>query len=324
MYTLDELAGMTEGSVQSLLFPEEPLKLYLPIKYTLEAGGKRIRPLIALASCGMFNDDATQAVNIAMGIEVFHNFTLLHDDIMDNADIRRGRPTVHKTWDNNTAILSGDAMIIYAYELISKCEPVILGRILNIFNSVAMGVCQGQQYDMDFETSDKVTIPDYMEMIRLKTAVLLAGAAQMGAVAGGASDENSQKMYDFGIALGLGFQLQDDILDTYGDPATFGKNIGGDIDCNKKTFLLIKALETAVKEDKKKLVSLINGRNHDKNEKFQSVKEIYDRCGVKEAARAEIGKYHNQAVAILDSIGVPEEKKSAMREVVKILIKRDR
>ncbi|MCD7963346.1 MAG: polyprenyl synthetase family protein [Rikenellaceae bacterium] len=324
MRTLEELAEITERSIIGLTFPDEPRKLFSPVKYTLEAGGKRIRPLLALAACNMFNDNAIEAIDIALGIEVFHNFTLLHDDIMDNAGLRRGRPTVHKKWDENTAILSGDAMVIYSYELISRCKPAILGQILKIFNSVALGVCQGQQYDMDFETSGTVSIPEYMEMIRLKTAVLLAGAAQMGALAGGASYENSQKMYDFGIVLGLGFQLQDDVLDTYGDPETFGKNIGGDIESNKKTFLMLKALETAGEDDKKKLLSLIECKDIDKTEKFNAVKEIYDRCNVKESTGTEIEKLHNKAVGILNGIDLPDDRKNTIREIIEVLIKRDK
>jgi len=324
MRTLEELAEITERSIIGLTFPDEPRKLFSPVKYTLEAGGKRIRPLLALAACNMFNDNAIEAIDIALGIEVFHNFTLLHDDIMDNAGLRHGRPTVHKKWDENTAILSGDAMVIYSYELISRCKPAILGQILKIFNSVALGVCQGQQYDMDFETSGTVSIPEYMEMIRLKTAVLLAGAAQMGALAGGASYENSQKMYDFGIVLGLGFQLQDDVLDTYGDPETFGKNIGGDIESNKKTFLMLKALETAGEDDKKKLLSLIECKDIDKTEKFNAVKEIYDRCNVKESTGTEIEKLHNKAVGILNGIDLPDDRKNTIREIIEVLIKRDK
>lgn len=319
MHSLEELAQLADKAVRELEFPAQPELLYAPVKYTLEAGGKRLRPLLTLASCEMFCNDTDAAMSAAMGIEVFHNFTLLHDDIMDNADRRRGRETVHIKWNENVAILSGDAMVIYAYKLIAGSEPSKLAELLKIFNETALGVCEGQLYDMNFETTDNVSVEQYMDMIRLKTSVMIAGGAQMGAVAAGASEADTRKMYDFGIALGLGFQLQDDLLDTFGDPATFGKNIGGDIACGKKTFLLIKALEMADGKTKERLTGLLADRDISLAEKVEAVKDIYISTGAKELAEKMIDKYFSEAEAILDSISVSEERKGTVREIVAFL-----
>lgn len=324
MATLSELTTTVKNSVEQLHLPSEPRLLYEPIRYTLESGGKRIRPLLTLASCNMFSNSTQRAVPAAMGIEVFHNFTLLHDDIMDGSSKRRGRDTVHVKWDDNTAILSGDAMMIFAYNILSQSQPELLPALLRIFNRVATGVCEGQQYDMDFENRMDVSVEDYIMMIELKTSVLLGGAAELGAVAGGATEEDCRKMYDFGRILGLAFQIQDDLLDTYGDPATFGKNIGGDIVSNKKTFLLITALQQAQGEIKQQLKALLSDKNIENNEKIERVREIYSTLGVDTIARRLIEKYYSQAVAIIDSIAVSEQQKEAIRSLTETLIKREK
>ena len=227
--------------------------MYEPIAYTMVAGGKRVRPQLAMIACDLFGGDAQHIAPAAMALEVFHNFTLLHDDVMDHALVRRGRPTVHVKWNENTAILSGDQMLIEAYKLLSGVPAEYLPKVLSMFNKMATEICEGQQYDVDFETQERVAIEDYLKMIRLKTAVLLATALQMGAYIAGANDEQQNSLYQLGINIGLAFQIQDDILDVWGDPATFGKAIGGDISCNKKTFVLLTAMEMASEEDRRKL-----------------------------------------------------------------------
>lgn len=324
MHTFDELSELTKGSVEKLQLPDEPRLLYLPIRYTLESGGKRIRPLLTLASCALFTDEVEKALHAAMGIEVFHNFTLLHDDIMDKAPKRRGRDTVHRKWNDNVAILSGDAMLIYAYVLISKSEPDELPRLMEVFNRTALGVCEGQQYDMNFETTLDVTVEQYLRMIELKTSVLLGGAAQIGAIAGGAGEAVARSLYEFGINLGLAFQLQDDVLDTYGDEKTFGKSIGGDILSNKKTFLLIKALELSSAPAREKLTEWISRSEFDRDEKIAAVKEIYNQTGVKELTESLVDSYFAKAISILDALSVDEVRKEPLREITRLLMKRDK
>ena len=250
MLSFNEILEKVEHEISQLSFEYPPKSLYDPIEYILSLGGKRIRPALALMACNLYKENIDNVINPALGVEVFHNFTLLHDDLMDKADKRRNKPTVHKVWNDNTAILSGDAMLIAAYQLIGKTEPDYLKEVFDLFTETALEICGGQQYDMEFESRMDVTEPEYIEMIRLKTAVLLACSLKIGAITGGASKEDAANLYDFGINIGLAFQLQDDLLDVYGDTATFGKNIGGDITCNKKTFLLIHAFELASPEQK--------------------------------------------------------------------------
>ena len=324
MYSFDQLVDLTHRSVAALKLPAEPKLLYQPIQYTLDAGGKRIRPLLALGCCGLFTDDVTLAVPAAMGIEVFHNFTLLHDDIMDKADRRRGRETVHVKWDENVAILSGDAMLIYAYALFSQSKPEQMPVLFPVFNRIVMGVCEGQSYDMVYETRNDVTVEEYLKMIELKTAILIAGSARIGAVTGGADAGTAQNIYEAGMNLGMAFQLQDDLLDTYGDPEVFGKNLGGDIASNKKTFLLIKALELSQGAVKKELLDLISTEPADRQEKFEAVKTIYDETGARALAESLRDDYYGKGMRIIDQLPVKETRKEPLREVCKLLVQRDK
>jgi len=324
MYTLEEISRKVQQAIVGLQLPPEPRLLFEPIRYTLDAGGKRIRPLLTLGSCALFSDNLEKALPAALGIEVFHNFTLLHDDIMDNSSLRRGRDTVHVKWNANTAILSGDAMLIYAYELASKSAPEKLPQVMPALNRIFMGVCEGQQYDMEFENRTDVTPDEYLDMIGLKTAVLMAGAMQIGAILGGGDQTAAVCLYEAGIHLGKAFQLQDDLLDTYGDTAVWGKNIGDDIACNKKTFLLIKALELAEKEDKERLIGLISTHSAGREEKIAAVKAVYARTGVKELTENLIEKYFIQASSIIDGIPVDESRKEPLRKMAEALVGREK
>jgi len=303
MYKIEELRAKIDQQLLNAYKNREPKGLYEPIDYVLSDGGKRIRPVLCLMACNIFNEDVQAAIKPAIGLETFHNFTLLHDDIMDNADVRRGKTTVHKKWNENTAILSGDAMMIEAYEQFFALSPKILAEVLPVFNRTALEVCEGQQYDVDFEKILEITEEEYLNMIRLKTAVLLASALQIGATIGGASKASAQKMYDFGIAMGLAFQLQDDYLDTFGDEATFGKKIGGDIIENKKTLLLIRAIAL----NKKEILPLLSEKNESK--KIQEITAIYKKLALDKFILEKIDNYYQEAVEILASLSVEEEKK---------------
>ena len=282
MKTFDEITQHISTEIDQLNWNKEPRELYEPIDYVLSMGGKRIRPALTLMASNLYQDDVQSAINTALGIEVFHNFTLLHDDIMDRADVRRGRPTVHKKWNDNTAILSGDVMQIAAYQLIAKTPAHCLKQVLDLFSQTAAEICEGQQYDVVFENCDIVKADEYLEMIRLKTAVLLGCALKCGALIGGAGEEDAQNLYDFGINIGLAFQLKDDLLDVYGDEATFGKKIGGDILCNKKTYLLIHALKLAIGDTKEELKKWLNiSKDEFSEEKVSSVTNIYNQLGVR-------------------------------------------
>ena len=324
MKNLEQLTRMVDDAVRSLDIGGKPDALYAPIRYAMESGGKRVRPLLALASCNLAGGDPRQAVGAALAIELFHNFTLLHDDIMDKAALRRGRPTVHVKWNENTAILSGDAMFAYVYDIIARYDSPLLGKILRGANKIFMEVFEGQQYDMDFEKTEVVAIGQYLEMIRLKTSVLLGGAAALGAIAGGADDVFVDKMYDFGEKLGLAFQIQDDLLDTYGDEKTFGKTPGGDIASGKKTFLSVKALELSDNATGQRLQSLLADISMPKGEKFAAVCEIYGTTGVKRVARDFIDSCFREADSILDGIGVGQERKEPLRGIMRMLIKREK
>ena len=288
---------------------QEPYSLFEPILYILEDGGKRLRPLLTLMAYNLYREDIEKVLKSAIGIEIFHNYTLLHDDVMDDAELRRGRPTVHKKWNSNVAILSGDAAAITAYQCIEHCEDKYLRRAIDFFNQVAMDVCRGQQYDMLFETRNDVSEEEYIKMIYLKTSVLLAGSLRHGALLADAPEHEYNALYEFGGYLGLAFQLQDDYLDVYGDVAEFGKNIGGDIVANKKTYMLIKALELADPETKEELWGWIERKEFDHEEKIKAVTRIYDRLGIKEIAFAAIDKYLKMSRDILDKIDVPKERK---------------
>jgi len=324
MNSLKDIAALMEHALGKLSLPPEPALLYEPIHYTLQAGGKRIRPLLTLGCCALFSDDLQKALPAAMGIEVFHNFTLLHDDIMDNSSLRRGRDTVHVKWNPNVAILSGDAMLIYAYDLAAKSAPEKLSQIMPILNRTFMGVCEGQQYDMDFESRLDVSPDEYIRMIGLKTAVLMAGAMQIGAILGGADPAAAQCLYQAGMQLGTAFQLQDDLLDTYGDTAVWGKNIGDDIACNKKTFLLIKALEQAQGEDKERLHELLASTTIGREEKIEAVKAIYDKTGARKETEAHVERYFGEASAIIDQIPVEEARKEPLKKMAEALVGREK
>ena len=283
------------AEIGKLDWSREPKGLYEPIGYTLAAGGKRVRPRLAILAAQLFGGKVEDVLPAALALEVFHNFTLLHDDVMDKAQVRRGRPTVHVKWNENTAILSGDQMMIEAYKLLSQVPEKKLAKTLRLFNKMATEICEGQQYDVDFESRDDVTIPEYMEMIRLKTSVLLATALQIGAYIGYANDEQQKKIYEYGIHVGLAFQIQDDMLDCYGDEATFGKAIGGDIAENKKTYLWLTA---AAKGAKDELAMRIESRE----ERFKRVMAVYKRLRVKAAAQKEIAKQTDAALACLEDL----------------------
>ena len=283
--------------IESMDWSREPKGLYEPIGYALSSGGKRLRPQLALMACRLFGGDERKALPVALALEVFHNFTLLHDDVMDRALVRRGRPTVHVKWNDNTAILSGDQMLIEAYRLLSEVEETKLPTLLRWFNEMATGICEGQQYDVDFEQRDNVSIEEYMDMIRLKTSVLLANALRSGAYIAGANESEQQCLYDWGIHVGLAFQIQDDLLDVYGDEKTFGKAIGGDICCNKKTCLLITALQRAEGEDRKELQAWLD--RPASQEKIEAVTALYNKLGVRSYAEEAIRSHTRQALALM-------------------------
>ena len=312
-----------------LKFTAEPVGLYDPLRYMIEIGGKRIRPRLCLTAYSLFKDSFSEEIlTPAAAIEVFHSFTLIHDDIMDKADVRRGVPTVHKKWDENTAILSGDVMSIESYRMIAKAPAVSLPAVLELFSTTAAQVCEGQQYDMDFENMPDVEMEQYMKMIGLKTAVLIACAAKMGALIAGASAEEADLLYKFGYDLGLAFQIADDWLDTYGDPAVFGKSIGGDILNNKKTWLMIKALEkgaaTGGKTELLEAMDMSIGSEEERAAKINRVKSIYAQLGVEEDAKQEIIKLHAQAMKYVGSLNLPAEKYELLHNYAATLIGRSK
>jgi geranylgeranyl diphosphate synthase type II len=313
MITFNEAQNIIQDEFEKLRFSEEPIQLYEPINYILSIGGKRIRPVLTLMSCNLFSDKYEVAIKPAIALEIFHNFTLLHDDIMDNASTRRNHSTVHVKWNNNVAILSGDAMCIKAYQYVAQCSFDKLDKILNIFNQTAIRVCEGQQYDMDYEKRNVVTESEYIRMIEFKTAVLLAACLHIGALSGGADDEDALLMYEYGRNIGLAFQLQDDLLDVYSNEQTLGKETGKDIISNKKTFLLIKALHEAKGDDKLELLNWINKKDFDVKQKIESVKNIYDRLNIARLTNDRILNYFNEAELILENLTVPENRKAELR-----------
>lgn len=290
------------NEIAKLDWKREPYGLYEPIEYTLAAGGKRVRPHLAMIASQMFDGKDEDVLPAALALEVFHNFTLLHDDVMDKADVRRGRPTVHVKWNDNTAILSGDQMLIEAYKLLSGVSADKLLTVLKLFNQMATEICEGQQYDMDFETQEQVTIEEYLKMIRLKTSVLLANALQIGAYIAGADEQAQEALYQFGIAVGLAFQIQDDILDVWGNPATFGKAVGGDISCNKKTFVQLTAMQMANQEQQKQLQDWYSQVLDDNAEKIAAVTAIYNEIGVRSACEKEVNEYTTRALEMLQAL----------------------
>ena len=321
LYTNSELLAIFERHVAQMQLSEEPQRLYAPIKYGLEEGGKRIRPTLLMLAYNLYAEDIERALMPAMAVEIFHNFTLLHDDIMDNAAVRRGRPSVPAKWGDNVAILSGDAMLILAYSYLQRTRSEQLSAIFERFNKMAAEVCEGQQFDMDFETQQKVSVVDYMRMIELKTAALLAGSATIGAILAGASEHDSQRLYDFAREVGLAFQLQDDLLDSYGDER-LGKKIGGDILEGKKTILMIEAFSLATEEQREVLRTTHLRENMSDAEKIATIKALYDSLGVPERVEQQISQKFQKALSILDTLAVPRERTEELRKYAENLIGR--
>jgi geranylgeranyl diphosphate synthase type II len=324
MFSLKSLQQRITDAFSHTPFERDPLRLYEPISYTLDQGGKRLRPVLVLLSCDLFGGDIEEAVAPAMGLEIFHNFTLLHDDIMDRAPLRRGRETVYQRWDANTAILSGDTMFVMAYEFVARTSPSLLPGVLDLFNDTARMVCEGQQYDMDYETKSDVTINDYMMMIRLKTAVLIACSLKLGAVIARATPEEAEKIYDFGIELGLAFQLQDDFLDAFGDVSKFGKTIGGDIATNKKTFLYLKAFELAKGDTLIRLTNCFFSPEITGSRKIEAILDIYEKLDIREITRRKIESHHASALEMLYSFGFGQEKTREIEGLMQEMLGREK
>ncbi len=322
MISANQIQQTFEEYLQNLDYSHNPDNLYAPIRYVLSLGGKRIRPTLLVLAYNMYANNVESVFNVAAGMEIFHNFTLLHDDVMDKADVRRGSPTVHKKWNENTAILSGDGMLVLAYQYLAKCNPSYLKQILDLANDTFIGITDGQQFDMDFETRNDVSELEYLEMIRLKTSILLAACLKMGAILGGASEEDANLLYSFGEKLGLAFQLQDDLLDVYGDVKVFGKRIGGDIVCNKKTYMYINTCLLASDEERAILAKWAQYEGDDVDAKIEAVKGVYDSVGIKGKAEAKIEELFNEAMSLLNKVSVLEEKKSVLREYALSLMNR--
>lgn len=322
MLSFETILGKIENEIEKLQFDYPPKSLYEPIEYILSLGGKRIRPALVLMACNLYRDEVDEAIRPALGLEVFHNFTLLHDDLMDEADKRRNRPTVHKVWNANAAILSGDAMLIAAYQLMAGTDTRHLKEILDLFTATALEICGGQQYDMEFESRLDVSEAEYMEMIRLKTAVLLACSLKTGAILGGASAEDADRLYNVGIHIGLAFQLQDDLLDVYGDPATFGKNIGGDILCNKKTFLLVNALRLASAEQRRTLLDWIERETFDPQAKIAAFTSLYNTLDLRPLTESRMQHHYDEAMKYIGALDVAPERLHVLKNVCDSLMHR--
>lgn len=323
MKTSDEILSLINEYLDNLPYERKPTGLYDPIKYVLSIGGKRIRPTLMLLVYNLYKEDPERILSSAVALETYHNYTLLHDDLMDNASVRRGQPTVHKKWDANTAILSGDSMLVLAYERMAKCPVEKLKPVLDLFTETALEIGEGQQYDMDFETRNDVREEEYIEMIRLKTSVLLACATKMGAILADAPQEDADNLYKFGEQMGLAFQLQDDYLDVYGDPEVFGKAIGGDILCNKKTYMLINAFNLANDEQRKRLQQWVNAENPDPRQKIKAVTQIYNEIGISQLAEQKIKHYFNESRKYLESINLPKERKLELEAYTDKMMKRN-
>ena len=321
-YSAQQLLGKVNAYLKQMPYSRPPKGLYEPIAYELDLGGKRVRPVLMLMGYNLYREDVDTILPQAAGLETYHNHTLLHDDVMDHADMRRGKPTVHNVWDENTAILSGDAMLILAYRLMAQCPADKLPQVLGIFTETTMEICEGQQWDMEFETRMDVKVDEYVEMIRLKTSVLLAAALKIGACLAGAPEEDARKLYDFGMKMGLAFQLQDDWLDVYGDPKVFGKNIGGDILCNKKTYMLITALQQADDAQRAELEGWLSATNCEPAEKIAAVTRLYNKVGVGERCMERVEAYYNEGLAVLDSVALPAERKQVLKEFACSLMNR--
>ena len=319
--TNNEILELFESALAQLSMPEEPELLFTPIIYSMSGGGKRLRPVLLLITAEAFGGSIEEAMPTALAVEIFHNFTLLHDDIMDNADVRRGKPSVYAKWGGNVALLSGDAMLITAYKSLAKISSERLPKVMNIFSDMALAVCEGQQYDMDFETMSKVSVEEYMQMIERKTSALLSGSAMIGATMAGADEEDIKKIYRFATELGLAFQLQDDVLDSYGDKA-LGKKIGGDILEGKKTFLMIQALNRASAEEREILTTTHLRQDIAEQEKIDIVKALYDKLDVKRVAEQQIELRFERALAVLDTLSVAGERTENLAEFARNLMGR--
>ena len=321
MHSTKELQKKVSEIFDDKNYLAEPKGLYEPIQYSLSQGGKRLRPLLALMGCSVFGGDLNKVINPAVGLEIFHNFTLLHDDIMDQAPIRRGVPSVYKKWDTNTAILSGDTMFVLAYDYVTNSDSSFLVDVLRVFNQTAREVCEGQQYDMNYETQEFVSVDDYVEMIRLKTAVLIAAALKIGAITAHAQKKDAQNIYDFGINIGLAFQLRDDLLDAFGNQKVFGKPIGNDIVTNKKTYLYIMAYELANTEQQQALDAAYE--LSDKDEKVAGVMRVFEALNIREVTEQKIEEYYQKSLAFLDAVSVSQDQKAELYRFAKGLSLRE-
>lgn len=323
MFTASQVLDKINNHIAEIPYVRTPKGLYAPVEYVLSLGGKRIRPVLMLMAYNLYREDLSAIYGPATGIEVYHNYTLLHDDLMDKADMRRGKPTVHKVWDDNTAILSGDAMLVLAYQYVTTSSPEYLKEVMELFSLTALEICEGQQLDMDFESRNDVAEGEYIEMIRLKTAVLLAASLKIGAILGGASAEDAKNLYDFGMYIGVAFQLQDDLLDVYGNPEVFGKKIGGDILCNKKTYMLIKALARANEAQRAELDGWIARTDYESSEKICAVTELYNQLNIRGICENKMREYYALAMESLDAVAVAEEKKRELKNLMKLLMHRE-
>ena len=322
MKTSDEILQLVNDKLDNLPYDRRPASLYEPIRYVLSMGGKRIRPVLMLLAYNLFKDDPESILMPACALETYHNYTLLHDDLMDNADLRRGHETVHRKWNANTAILSGDSMLVLAYQRMAQCDPALMPDVLRLFTETALEIGEGQQYDMDFERRDDVTEEEYIEMIRLKTSVLLACALKIGAILAGASADDADSLYRFGEKIGLAFQLQDDYLDVYGDTKVFGKAIGGDITSNKKTYMLINAFNRADDRQRAELERWISAVDFDREEKIAAVTRLYNEIGIDHLAQEKISFYFEESRKYLDAVGVDAGRKSELAAYAQRMMKR--
>lgn len=323
MRTISEYQDLISRHFESIKYQKEPNNLYEPIRYILSLGGKKLRPVLTLMATEVFDVDCQKALAAATAVEVFHNFSLIHDDIMDDAPLRRGNETVHEKWNINTGILSGDAMLILAYQYFEAYEPKIFQELAKLFSKTALEVCEGQQYDVDFETRDDVTIPEYLKMIEYKTAVLVAAAMKMGAIVAETTEENKNLIYDFGLNLGLAFQLQDDYLDAFGNPETFGKQVGGDIIENKKTYLYLKAMEFASANEKEQLLHLFSFQSTENTDKINSVKGIFNQTGASGATQKAIESFTFKALETLAKMNIGNDKKAILKAFAENLMSRN-
>ena len=324
MYSSEEILKKVNETLDSISYDRQPKSLYEPIRYVLALGGKRIRPVLMLLGYNLFKENPEQIMMQALGLETYHNYTLLHDDLMDNADLRRGHETVHKRWDANKAILSGDSMLVLAYQRVAQCDAKYLPEVLNLFTETALELGEGQEYDMTFETRNDVTEEEYIEMIRLKTSVLLACAMKMGAILADAAEEDAKNLYKCGEQMGLAFQLQDDLLDVYGDSKVFGKAIGGDITSNKKTYMLINAVNRANEHQRSELMHWIEAQEFDRQEKITAVTRLYDEIGIKRLCEEKINYYFAEARKYLDKVNVADERKENLRRYMNQMMNREK